>query len=97
MNNPDQSLSALDDLVIQLLACGGVLSQLIVGMVEFSASGRPTTTVPIPDVAHSLIRSVVPEMERRYSQTELATAAAMVKEVTQRICDEIVVVCPDMN
>jgi hypothetical protein len=84
---------ALDELVTQLLACGAVLSQLIGRMVEFEAAGRSARGAhPIPEVAHSVVRSVVPELTQRRPARELDAAAAIVSEVTDAICEEIFLV-----
>jgi hypothetical protein len=100
--NPNGRSRALDDLVAELLDCGGVLSQLISGMVEFEASGRtPPDAAPIPEVAYSLIRSVAEEHVRGRSRRDLAIAAAIVHDVTEAICQDIYTVnfddLPDPN
>jgi hypothetical protein len=80
----------LDELVSQLLDCGGVLSQMITGMVEWQAAGRSApNAAPIPQVAHALIASVLTSVRRRHSRRDLKVAAAIVDEVTQAVCDEI--------
>jgi hypothetical protein len=81
---------ALDELVAQLLGCGAVLGQLIGRMLEFEAAGRSARSAhPIPEVAHSVVRSVIPELTRRRPARELEAAAAIVSEVTDAICEEI--------
>jgi hypothetical protein len=89
---------ALDDLVTQLLDCGGVLSQIISQMVEFQATGRSAPdAAPIPEVAHSLIRSVLDDVAERHSRRDVKVAAAIVKQATASICDEIFYVGPELN
>lgn len=90
-----QSKDALDELVRQLLECGGALSQVVASMVRFQAAGRSAPdAAPIPVVAHSLIRSILDDVGRRYSDRDLKTAAAIVEEATEAICHEIFIVDP---
>jgi hypothetical protein len=89
---------ALDDLTTQLLECGAVLSQLISHMVHLQAAGRSAPdAVPIPDVAHSLIRSVLRDVGKRHSKRDIKVAAAIVKQATASICDDICYVRPELN
>jgi hypothetical protein len=91
-----QPPDVLDQLVAQLLSCGGVLSQIIGQMVKFEGSGRSDAdAAPIPEVAHSLIRGVLEPVEKRHSKRDIKVAARIVDEVTTRICEEIYVVSPD--
>jgi hypothetical protein len=93
-NSPD----ALDELVTQLIECGAILSQIVGSMVQYKeAEGSPPGTAPIPDIAHGLIRSVVPDLAQRYSAAEIASAAAIVQQATKKMCDEIFIVPLDMN
>ncbi len=88
---------ALDDFVSQLLDCGGVLSQIISSMVEFQSSGRSAPeAAPIPEVAHTLIRSVLEGADSRYSKRDIKVAARLVRETTQLICSELYVVGPEL-
>ena len=85
-----QPPDALDDLVTQLLECGGVLSSIISHMVEFEASGRSAPdAAPIPEVAHSLIRGVLDNVGKRHSKRDIKVASRIVKEATAAICDDI--------
>ena len=87
----------LEDLVTQLLACGAVVSQIIGHMLEFQASGRSAPdAAPIPEVAHSLIHGVITDLTRRYSKGQIRTAARIVEVVTDRICEEIMFVPPEL-
>jgi hypothetical protein len=93
-----QPADGLDDLVTQLLECGGVLSQIISHMVRFQAAGRSAPdAAPIPEVAHSLIRSVLGGIGKRHSKRDIKVAAAIVKQATAAICDEIYYVGPELN
>ena len=88
----------LDELVTQLLSCGGVLSQIVSHMVRWEAAGRSAPDVaPIPEVAHSLIRSVIDALRTRYSRRDILVAAKIVDDVTKAICEEIFAVDPDLN
>ena len=67
-------------------------------MVEFQAAGRSAPdTAPIPEVAHSLIRSVLKDVVKRHSKRDVTVAAAIVKQATRLICDEIFYVGPELN
>jgi hypothetical protein len=88
---------ALDDFVTQLLECGGVLSQIISGMVEFQSSGRSAPdAAPIPEVAHTLIRSVIEDFATRFSKRDVKVAARIVREATQLMCSDLYVVGPEL-
>jgi hypothetical protein len=88
---------ALDELVKQLLECGGVLSQIIASMVEFQSSGRSAPdAAPIPEVAFSLIRSVTEDFLTRYSKRDLKVAARIVRDATATMCSELYVVGPEL-
>jgi hypothetical protein len=88
----------LDELVSQLLACGGVLSQIVSQMIQFEASGRSASdAAPIPEVAHSVIRSVVDALPKRHSRRDIMVAAKIIDEVTNAICEDIFIVHPDLN
>lgn len=85
----------LDKLVTELLECGGVLSQIIAGMVRFDAAGLSAPDLaPIPEVAHELILSVLDEVRRTYSKRDIRTAAAMIGLATNAIRDNIFGVDP---
>jgi hypothetical protein len=93
--HPDvpQSHDELDELVSQLLGCGAVLSQIISHMVRCEAEGRSAPdAAPIPEVAHSLIRSVLTDVGRARSRRDLRSAAAIVSQVTEAISEEIFMV-----
>jgi len=88
----------LDELVIQLLDCGGALSQIISRMVSFQAAGRSAPdSAPIPETAHSIIRDVVDGVRKRHSKWDIKVAAAIVKEATAALCDDIFFVGPELN
>lgn len=83
----------LADLVTQLLECGGVLSQIISHMVRSQASGLSAPdAAPIPETAHSLICSVLPEVKRTHSRRDLKVAARIINEVTEAISENIFLV-----
>jgi hypothetical protein len=89
---------ALDDLTTQLLECGGVLSQIISHMVQFQAAGRSAPdAAPIPEIAHSLIRGVLGGVGKRHSKRDIKVAAAIVKQATASISNEIYFVGPELN
>ncbi|HTU31952.1 MAG TPA: hypothetical protein VMF07_21355 [Solirubrobacteraceae bacterium] len=89
---------ALDELVKQLLECGGVLSQIIASMVEFQAAGRSAPdSAPIPEVAHTVIRSVLEGFGTRFSKRDLKVSARIVREATQLMCTDLYVLGPELN
>jgi hypothetical protein len=96
-NQPIQPQSdPLDELVTNLLSCGGVLSQLISGMVEFEASGLSAPdSAPIPEVAHSLIRGVLEPVRKQFSKRDIRQSGKIVSLVTDQMCSEIYAVSPE--
>jgi hypothetical protein len=93
--NTSPAPDPLDALIAELLACGGVLSQIITQMRKFEASGLSTPdTRPIPDVACSVIRSVVEDLPKRHSDEQIRTSSEIVNEFTTAIRDEILFVPP---
>jgi hypothetical protein len=88
----------LDELAKQLLECGGVLSQIISHMVSFQPRGEPPPDLaPIPEVAQSLIRSVLDDVGKRHSKRDIRVAAAIVGEATREISENIFFVGPELN
>jgi hypothetical protein len=80
----------VDELVTQLLASGAVLSQIISHMVRFQASGRSAPdAAPIPETAHSILRSVLDGVLKRHSRRDIQVAAAIVREATDAIADDV--------
>jgi hypothetical protein len=87
----------LEELANQLLECGGVLSQIISGMVRWEAEfGSPPEAAPIPDVARSLVADVLRDVRRKHSKRDLKVAASIVQESTQAICDGMFAVDPSI-
>ncbi len=87
---------ALDAFVGQLLGCGAVLSQIISDMARHAAAGGPTPDmVPIPIAAHELLIEVLGELDHRYQRRDLRVAAGLLKEATDRICEEVFFVSPE--
>jgi hypothetical protein len=88
----------LDELVTQLLECGGVLSQIVGRMVEFQAAGRSAPdAAPVPEVAHSLIRDVLDGVRKRHSKRDVRMAATIIAEATEAMCGNIFFVGPELN
>jgi hypothetical protein len=86
----------LDVLVDQLLACGAPISQMMVRMQEYEASGLSSSDAPPAfEVAHSLIRSVVDDLTERYSDDEIRVTSEIVAQATVAICKNIFFVPPD--
>jgi hypothetical protein len=93
-----QPADPLNELVTHLLACGGALSQVIAHMVKFQASGRAAPdSAPIPEVAHTLILGVLSGVQNRHSNRDVKVAAAIVREATEAIVEEIMFVGPELN
>lgn len=85
-----------DELVDRLIECGAVLSQMVAKMAESQASGRSAPDAPaIPDVLRTLVRESVWRIRRRHSKADIRTAAAIVDQVTDAICSEILFVPVD--
>jgi hypothetical protein len=96
--HPAHQADSLDELVTQLLECGGALTQIIAGMVEYQASGRSAPdAAPIPEVAHSLIRGVLSGVQKRHSKRDIRVAAAIVREATDAIVNDVFFVGPELN
>lgn len=86
----------LDELTMELIDCGGPLSQLIGGMIAYDAAGRSAPDAdPIPEVAHRLIREVIGDLRKRHSKRDIAVAARIVHEAGERICNDIFYVNAD--
>lgn len=86
----------LDELVDELLDIGGVLSQIITGMVQFEESGHAVgDMVPIPEMAHRLIRDVIGDLRKEYSKRDVRVAAKMVGQATELICGNLFSVSPE--
>jgi hypothetical protein len=95
-SNSDPVPDPLDELVSHLLSCDGALSQIISHMVRFGASGRSApNAAPIPEAAHSLIRSVIAGMSSQHSKRDIRVAAKIVAQVTDAICEDIFAVDPE--
>jgi hypothetical protein len=93
-----EPVEPLDELVAELLDCGGVLSQIISAMVEFQAGGHHAgDQVPTPEIAYSIVRGVVCGLSERFSAADLQTSAIVVREVTEVLCNELYVLGPDLN
>jgi hypothetical protein len=90
---PPQPHDALDELVSELLDCGAVLSQMMAHMIMCDAAGKSAPdAVPIPTVAHSLIRGVLIDVARRRSRRDVKVAAAIVRDATESIAENIFLV-----
>jgi hypothetical protein len=97
-DQPSTSSHPLDELAKQLLECGGVLSQIISHMVRFQPRGEPPPDLaPIPEVAQTLIRGVLEEVGKRHSKRDIRVAAAIVREATRQIGENIFFVGPELN
>jgi hypothetical protein len=97
---PDQEPSStpdvLDVFVDQILACGAPISQMMARMQKHEASGLSSPDAPpMFEVAHSLIRSVVDDLTKRYSDAEIRVASEIVAQATVAICANIFFVPPD--
>jgi hypothetical protein len=67
-------------------------------MVRFQASGRSAPdAVPIPEIAHSLIRGVLENVGKRHSKRDIRAAATIVREATDAISNDIFYVGPELN
>ena len=97
-NHSHQSPDVLDELTTQLLACGGILSQIVGHMVETEASGGSAPdAAPIPAVAHAVIRDAIEALNTRHSKAEIKIAAVILDEVANVMCENIFFVPPGME
>jgi hypothetical protein len=95
---PAEDADPFEALAGELLDCGGVLSQLIAGMIARQASaGEATEYMAIPEGARALLRQVLGQVRERHSQQDAATAAAIVGEVTNVLTNEVFFVNPEWN
>lgn len=86
----------LDELTMELIDCGGVLSQMIGRMIAYDAAGHSAPDAdPVTEVAHRLIRDVLGDIRKRHSKRDVAVAARIVHEAVERICEDIFFVDPD--
>jgi hypothetical protein len=93
-----RSPDPLDELVTQLLECGGVLSQIIGRMIEFQAAGRSAPdAAPKPEAAHSLIRDVLNGVGKRHCKRDIRMAAQIIAEATEPMCDNIIYAGPELS
>lgn len=94
MDMSDHTETPLDDFIIQLLAAGAVLSQMIGHMMKSQATTRrgDLDTVPIPEIAHKLIREVIQPPMRAFSPTDLRRAAKLVETATDELVEQILFV-----
>jgi hypothetical protein len=87
---PSTPSDALDELVDQPLNCGGVLSQLVGHMIKAEAARRADPgSVPIPEVAHGVIRDALGDLPDHHPDDDLETAARIVEEATNAICQNV--------
>jgi hypothetical protein len=95
---PEREADAFDELAAELLDCGGVLSQMIAGMVAHQASADGSTEyVAIPEAARALLREVLDDVSDRHSADDATIAAQLVGEVTDALTNDVFLVNPDWN
>ena len=96
--DPAVPQSLLDELCSELLSVGAVLSQIVAQMVRFEAQGRSAPdAAPIPEAAHALLRDALGELEERHSAEDLRATAAIIRQATDSICNEVFFVAPDLD
>ena len=87
--------AVLDELVSELLVCGMVLSQLIDGMAEWEMThGCNPDAPPLTQIAHSLVSGVAADRVG-HPKRDLRVSAAIVREITAAVREDIYVVNPD--
>jgi hypothetical protein len=87
----------LDELATELLGCGAVLSQIIAHMVEAAAGASNGELVPIPAVAHSLIRDVIDGLGEGHTDKDVRVATGIVRQATDAICGDLLIGSPELN
>ena len=84
---------ALDDFIIQLLAVGAVLSQMIGHMMKAQATRLgDLDVVPIPEIAHKLIREVIEKPMSAFSPADIHRAARQVEAAADELVEQILFV-----
>jgi hypothetical protein len=92
-SHPPRSHRALDALITQLIECDGVLSQIIAHMTECQAAGLSAPEAPAPYVVlHDLLMGVLAVVAKRHRRTEIEMASALLDEITETICAEVLFV-----
>lgn len=90
LTDPSTPDDVLDGFVAELLGAGAVLSQIITQMVRFDAArGENPDAVPIPQAARELLSTVLAGLKPRHSRRDWKVAAAILKEATDTICEEV--------
>ena len=90
LTDPSRPDDVLDRFVGELLGAGAVLSQIVSQMARFDAAfGESPDAVPIPQAAHEFLSSVVAELKPRHSRRDWKVAAAILKETTETICNDV--------
>ena len=90
---PSHPADALDELIDQLLNCGGVLSQIVGHMVKSQATGQAAPdAAPIPEAAHTVLRDALSDLVLRHRTDSLEMAARIVEEATNAICANVFLV-----
>jgi len=83
---------------MNLLGAGAVLSQIISQMVRYAAATGPVPdAAPIPEAAHAVLADALTDLKHRYSRRDLKVATRILKEATDRICEEVYFVPLDFS
>ncbi len=90
LTDPSTPDDVLERFVAELLGAGAVLSQIVSQMVRFDAEhGVNPDAVPIPQAAHELLCNGLVQVKPRHSPRDWKVAAAILKEATDAICDNV--------
>ncbi len=93
MQSHPSSGDPVDALVVEVVNCGGVMSQIVNSMVAEQSAGRSAPGAPpIPVVLHGLLRSVLEPLVASESKAQTKQTTAMLAEITQTISEEIFLV-----
>jgi hypothetical protein len=85
----------LDELVSELLVCSGSIHHMISGMIDWEMTyGSPPDAPSLAQNAHTLVGGAA-RPRLRHSKRDVRVAAAILREITAAVREDIYVVNPD--
>lgn len=86
---------ALDDVIAQLLAVTGPLTQILEHMARVSATGQSAPDAPpVAEVLTGLLRDVLEPLPAAHGEHVLQSTAAVLDQAAELICSEVFLVPP---
>ena len=93
---PDERSAVLDELVSELLICSGAIHHMVSGMIDYEMTyGSPPDAPSLAQNVETLV-SAAAEPRVLRSKRDLHVAAAILREITAAVREDIYVVNPDM-